>query len=37
MTKMFSLAYEIDTLQNGRLNTGMDYHNNLLLLRSVRD
>lgn len=37
MTKMFSLAYEADILQNGHLNTGMDYHNNLLLFWSVLD
>lgn len=37
MTKMFPLAYEDDILQNGHLNTGMDYHDNLLLFRSIQD
>lgn len=37
MTKMFSLAYEIDILQNAHLNSGMDYHNNLSLFRSIQD
>lgn len=35
ITKMFSLAYEIDILWYGHLNTGVDYHNNLLLFKSI--
>lgn len=32
---MFSLAYEIDILWYGHLNTGMEYHNNLLFFKSI--